>query len=150
MSCITVYRRIIHEGVSVFRWICTKLICNIYLSLYMAITEIMCLAFRVLLLEISKLLYILLLFCLYIEILALSSLFKCLIAIKCSESRVETLQILFFFLFRSFKITSRNILLFLQKYPDSISLLCLIVQEWGLGTKISILRIWKTYFAELM
>ena len=49
--------------------------------------------FIVLLLENTKLFYILLLFCLYIEILAVSTLFKCLRAIKCSESRVETLQI---------------------------------------------------------
>ena len=41
----------------------------------------------------SKLFYMLHLFYLCTEILAVSSLFKCLIAIKCSESRVETLQI---------------------------------------------------------
>ena len=42
----------------------------------------MCIAFIILLLENSKLFYILLLFCLHIEILAVSSLFKCLIANK--------------------------------------------------------------------
>ena len=55
--------------------------------------EIMCIALIVLLLENTELFYILLLFCLDIEILAISSLFKCLIAIKCSGSRLETLQI---------------------------------------------------------
>ena len=54
--------------------------------------EILSTAFIVLFLENSKLFYILLLFCLHIGILAGSSLFKCPIAIKCSESRVETLQ----------------------------------------------------------
>ena len=53
----------------------------------------MCITFIVLSLENTKLFYILLLFCLYIEILAVLSLFICLIAIKCSEIRVETLQI---------------------------------------------------------
>ena len=81
--------------------------------------EIMCIAFLVLLLENTKLFYILLLFCLYIEILAVSSLFKCLIAIKCLESRVETLQI--FYLFISFLakwnfFTVTNIGEFCQKY----------------------------------
>ena len=38
MSCITVCRLKILEGVSVFTWICTKLICGLYLSLYMVIT----------------------------------------------------------------------------------------------------------------
>ena len=52
----------------------------------------MCIAFIVFLLENSKLFYMLLLFSLCIEILAVLSLFNCLIAIKCSESRVETLQ----------------------------------------------------------
>ena len=94
MWCITVYRLKILEGVSAFIWICTKLICGIYLSLCIwSSLKIMCIAFIVLLLEYSKLFYILLLFCLYIEILAVSSFFKGLIAIKCSESRVETLQI---------------------------------------------------------
>ena len=55
----------------------------------------MCIAFIVLLLENTKSFYILLLFWLYLEILAVSSLFKCLIAIECSESRVETLQIFY-------------------------------------------------------
>ena len=55
--------------------------------------EIMCIAFIVLLLENTKLFFTLLLFCFYIEILAVSSLFKCLIAVEYSESRVETLQI---------------------------------------------------------
>ena len=59
--------------------------------------EIMCIVFIVLLLENSKLFHILLLFCLYIEILDVSSLFKYLIAsTKCSESWVETLQIFFY------------------------------------------------------
>ena len=69
--------------------------------------KIMCIAFIVLLLENIKLFYRLLLFCLYIEILAVSSLFKCLVATKCSESRVETLQnfcfrFTFYFPFHSF------------------------------------------------
>ena len=53
----------------------------------------MCIAFIVLLLENTKLFYALFLFCLYLEILAVSSSFKWPIAMKCSESRVETLQI---------------------------------------------------------
>ena len=57
--------------------------------------EIMCIAFIVLLLENSKIFYIVLLLCLYIEKLAESSLFQCLIAIKCSESQVATLEIFF-------------------------------------------------------
>ena len=55
--------------------------------------EIMCIAFIVLLLENTKLFYIFLLFCLHIEILSISTLYKCLIAIKCSKSRMEILQI---------------------------------------------------------
>ena len=57
--------------------------------------EIMCIAFIVLLLEDSKLFYLLLLLCLCIEILALWNLFKCLIAIKCSK--VEWRHSRFFF-----------------------------------------------------
>ena len=53
----------------------------------------MCISLIALLLENAELLYILLFFCLHIEILAVSSLFKCLIAIKYSKSRVETHQI---------------------------------------------------------
>ena len=53
----------------------------------------MCMAFILLLLENTKLFYTLFLFCIYLEILSISSFFKCLITIKCSESRVETLQI---------------------------------------------------------
>ena len=52
--------------------------------------EIMCIAFVVLLLENTKLFYVLLLFCLHIEILAVSTLYKCLKATKFSESRVGT------------------------------------------------------------
>ena len=55
--------------------------------------EIMCIALKVLLLENTELLYVLLFFYLYIEILAVSGLFKCLIANKCSKNRVETLKI---------------------------------------------------------
>ena len=94
MSCITAIRlKILKENF------------NIYLNLYKILSlsyifhyiwsspEIMCIAFIVLLLKNSKLFYTLLLFCLYIEILAFSSLFKYLITIKYSESRVEKLQI---------------------------------------------------------
>ena len=60
--------------------------------------EIMCIALIALLLEnIVLYYYILLLHCLQIEILAVSILFKCLIAIKCSKIRVDTLQIFFHF-----------------------------------------------------
>ena len=54
--------------------------------------EIMCIALIVFSLENDKLLFTLHLICLYIELLCDSNLFKCLIAIKCSENRVETLQ----------------------------------------------------------
>ena len=54
----------------------------------------MCIAFIVLFLENTELFYTLLLFCLQIETFAVSSLFKCPTANKCSESRVETLQII--------------------------------------------------------
>ena len=53
----------------------------------------LCAEIYILLLENTTSFYILLLFCLYIEVLPVSSLFKCPIAIKCSESREETLQI---------------------------------------------------------
>ena len=55
--------------------------------------EFMYITFTVLLLKNYKLFCTLLFFCLYIEILDVPSLFKCLIAIKCKGSRVETLQI---------------------------------------------------------
>ena len=58
--------------------------------------ESMCIELIVLFLENTELFYVLLFICLEVEILAVSSLFKCVIAIKCSESRVETLQIFFF------------------------------------------------------
>ena len=62
----------------------------------------MCKAFIVLFLENIKSFYVLRVAffnaCIYIEILADSNLCKCLKAIKCSESRVETLQVYFKFL----------------------------------------------------
>ena len=70
----------------------------------------MCIAFIVLLLENIKLFYISLLFCLCVEILAVTSLFKCLIANKCLENRVETLQ--------TFKITKEIFYFFTQMLFD--------------------------------
>ena len=65
--------------------------------------------FIVLLLEYTKLFYVLFLFRLHIEILAVSSFLKCLTAIKCSESRVETLQIFICYIYLS-KNYFKNIL----------------------------------------
>ena len=55
---------------------------------------------------------------LYIEILADSYLCKCLKAIKCSESRVETLQI-FFLTFRGCRLNDNN--KFNQRKDENIS-----------------------------
>ena len=71
-------------------WICTKLICGIYIFHYVwSSLEIMYIVLIALLLENIKLFYSLLFFvCLYLEILALSNFFKCIIATKGSESQV--------------------------------------------------------------
>ena len=57
--------------------------------------EMMSIAFIALFLENTKLFYVLLFFNICIEILADSNLCKYLKAIKCSESRVSTLQIFY-------------------------------------------------------
>ena len=98
MSCITTYRLKIFEEV---------LVLSNYLNLYKinmvhifhhvwSLFEIMWIAFIVLLLKTLNYLCLLRFFvCLCVEILTDSNLFKCLIANKCSESWVETLQIFF-------------------------------------------------------
>ena len=75
----------------------------------------MCLAFIVVLLENSKLFYILLLFCLHIKILAVSGLFKCLIA----KSSGDTPD---FFLLVSFptNIQNWNMLLTGEEFYESV------------------------------
>ena len=105
----------------------------------------MCIAFIVLLLENSKLFYVLLLFCLYIEILAVSSWFKCLIAMKCSESRVETLQI-FLCCWRCFIKSCKIILSFIINFftgPISFELAMIIVLK-GINIRFQCIALFST------